>query len=267
MNQGILFGLAAILSMIPATIGSFRRWETRDSMVWTLLLVAFAGPTALVAAQLLAGDWKTSFSMALWVTVSVTLLLFLGVVAASAQGWRLTPLLLPYLVGLAFLALIWQAVPGKPVHETAVPIWLQAHIVISVITFATLTLAAVAALAAFVQERALKKKAPTRLTRLLPSVHDSEILVVRLLTATEVVLGLGLATGIEAQIKATGDLIVFDHKTLFSLAAFLVIGWLLAAHHLTGVRGRRAARFVLAAFLLLFLAYPGVKFVSDVLLG
>jgi ABC-type uncharacterized transport system permease subunit len=33
------------------------------------------------------------------------------------------------------------------------------------------------------------------------------------------------------------------------------------------VRGRQAARFVLLAYLLVTLAYPGVKFVRDVILA
>jgi ABC-type uncharacterized transport system permease subunit len=41
---------------------------------------------------------------------------------------------------------------------------------------------------------------------------------------------------------------------------------LLILHHYSGLRGRRAARLVLLAYLLLTLAYPGVKFVTDILL-
>jgi ABC-type uncharacterized transport system permease subunit len=35
----------------------------------------------------------------------------------------------------------------------------------------------------------------------------------------------------------------------------------------TGVRGRQSARYVLLAYLLLTLGFPGVKFVTDVLIG
>jgi ABC-type uncharacterized transport system permease subunit len=64
-----------------------------------------------------------------------------------------------------------------------------------------------------------------------------------------------------------GRLLVFDHKTTLSIAAFIAIGVLLAAHRFTGVRGQQAARGILLAYLLLTLAYPGVKFVTDVLIG
>jgi ABC-type uncharacterized transport system permease subunit len=98
-------------------------------------------------------------------------------------------------------------------------------------------------------------------------VADSERLQVRLLIASEIVLGLGLLTGMATQYLSSGGLLAFNHKTLFSVLTFVLIAALLAAHYRTGVRGRRAARLVLLAYLLLTLAYPGVKFVTDVLLA
>ena len=64
-----------------------------------------------------------------------------------------------------------------------------------------------------------------------------------------------------------GRLLILNHKTTLTVTAFAVIGVLLVAHYRTGLRGRKAARFVLLAYLLLTLGYPGVKFVTDVLLA
>ena len=86
-------------------------------------------------------------------------------------------------------------------------------------------------------------------------------------SAAEVVLGVGVLSGMATQYLNVGPLLVLDRKTLFSLLAFVVIGLLLWLNWSTGLRGRRATRFVLAAYLLLTLAYPGVKFVKDVLLS
>ena len=102
---------------------------------------------------------------------------------------------------------------------------------------------------------------------LLPAVADGERLELRLLAAAEIVLGAGIATGMALQYLDQGQVLVFDHKTLFALIAFAVIGALLIWRQLTGLRGRRAARLVLLAYLLLTLAYPGVKFVTDVLIA
>ena len=70
-----------------------------------------------------------------------------------------------------------------------------------------------------------------------------------------------------SQWGVTGAVLVFDHKTILTIATFVVIGALLIAHFRSGIRGRRAARIVLVAYLLLTLGYPGVKFVTEVLLA
>ncbi len=69
------------------------------------------------------------------------------------------------------------------------------------------------------------------------------------------------------QYYETGAVLEFTHKTIFSLLAFFVIAGLLIVHSRFGLGGRRVARTVLVAYLLLSLGYPGVKFVTDVLLA
>ncbi|MFQ5955974.1 MAG: cytochrome c biogenesis protein CcsA [Kiloniellales bacterium] len=261
-----MFGLSALVALVPAALVPLRRRDGRDAVYWCVLAVAVAGPVAWASAQL-GGTWRTGLSVTLWVTIAASMLLFAILAAATRHVWRLTPLMLPYMLLLAVTALVWQQAPERPL-ATAVPGgWLQAHILASVAAYALLTIAAVAALAVFLQERTLKSKRPSGLTHLLPSVADGEALQVRLLAACETVLGLGLLSGMAAQYLGTGTLIEFEHKTLLSSLAFLVIAGLLVAHYRTGVRGRQVARLLLVAYLLLTLAYPGVKFVTDVLLS
>jgi ABC-type uncharacterized transport system permease subunit len=143
--------------------------------------------------------------------------------------------------------------------------WLRLHVAVSVLTYALCTLAAVAAAAVFLQERALKAKRPNRFSGLLPAITRAEVLQLRFLSAAEIVLLVGIATGMAERYYGDGALLAFDHKTLFSLLAFGLIAVLLLLHQKSGLRGRRAARLVLIAYLLLTLAYPGVKFVTDVL--
>jgi len=196
------------------------------------------------------------------------MMIFAAVVLFNQSAWRLTPLLTPYLAVLALFAIVWQHAPGqRPLAAAAPEGWIEAHIIVSVVTYALVTIAAVAALAAFLQERALKTKQPTALSHNLPSVSESEGLLVRLLVFGEVVLALGLATGMATQYGETGTLIVWNHKAILSLGAFAVIGALLVAHFSSGMRGKRITRIVLLAYLLLTLGYPGVKFVTDILIG
>jgi ABC-type uncharacterized transport system permease subunit len=266
MTQELLFTLSALAALLPASLLGLRRYPARDAVFWSAMVVAVAGPTAWSIVQ--TGDtWRTGLSTALWVTVAICLWLFAGLAVLSREAWRLAPLLLPYMLILALFAAALRHAPQGGLTEHAPTVWVSVHIGVSVITYGLVTVAAVAALAAFLQERALKAKRPTALTRTLPSMADCERLLVGLLAFGEAVLAVGLASGMAVQYEETGRLLIFDHKILLTMAAFVVIGVLLSAHYVSGLRGRQAARVVLVAYLLLTLGYPGVKFVTDVLLA
>ena len=261
-----LLPITALIALVPATILPFRRTAERDGLFWLVLAVAIAGTGVWVFVIQSAG-WQTGLSTALWLTILTCLILYAALAYWERDAWRLTPLLLPYLLILGVLATIWSQVPGKPLAGGAPLAWIGTHILVSVATYGLITLAAVAALAAAVQNRALKSKKRTRLAGLLPSVASSEALLVRLLITSEIILTLGLATGMATLYFATGDIVAFDHKSSLTIAVFVVLAVLLLLHFKSGVRGRSATRLVLLAYLLLTLGYPGVKFVTDIILG
>lgn len=266
MNTGLFHNLAALLALLPITIAVWRGRAARDGLFWTLTAVALAGPLGLVAVRY-GVAWSSGFSEALWVTMLAGILLFAIISTISAQAWRLAGLLFPYMILLGLIATIWdQAGTGAP--AAAMPgAWVLVHIVVSVITYGLLTLAAIAGLAVLLRERSMRAKRRDTLSDLLPSVADSERLQVRLLVASEAVLGIDVLIGMGIQLINSGQMLAFDHKTLLTLGGFLLIGGLLFAHFRTGLRGRRAARLFLVGYLLITLGYPGVKFVRDVLLG
>jgi ABC-type uncharacterized transport system permease subunit len=265
MNQ-LLFSLSALFALVPVWLAGLRPKDAPDGLYWATLAVALVGPLTWVIVQM-AGAWRPDFSITLWVTVAGSMGVFILVAATTAQAWRLTPLIAPYLLLVGVLATVWYHASPPALHADAPTGWVHSHILVSVATYCLVTVAAVAALAAFLQERALKRKRPTAFTRRLPPLADCESLVVRLLVLGEVVLALGLATGMAVQYNETGSLLQFDHKIVLTVAAFFVIGGLLIAHYRSGVRGRMAARIVLLAYLLLTLGYPGVKFVTDVIMA
>lgn len=266
MGNLTVFSLAAVISMVPAAVAALWGPFARDLRFWVLGAAAATGATAWAAVQARAG-WETGFGEAIWVTVAGVLLGFLLLAAILRHAWRLSPILMPYLVLLAVLATIWGHAPARPLVGQAPPAWIVLHIAASVVTYVLLTLAAIAGAAVLIQEWALRHRRRYGLTRRLPSVADAERLELGLLAAAEAVLGLGILTGMGTEYFSRGTLLTFDHKTVFTIVAFIVIGVLLAAHYRVGLRGRRAARLVLVGYLLVTLGYPGVKFVTDVLLG
>ncbi len=258
MSQNMLFSLSALAAL--------RRDGGRDVVFWAMLAVAVVGPLTWVIVQM-SGTWRAGLSTTLWVTIAATMTMFAALAAVTRQAWRLTPLITPYMIGLGIFAIIWQQGPRKALDAAAPAGWIEIHILVSVATYGLVTIAAVASLAAFLQERALKAKRPTTLTHMLPSVADCESMVVRLLILSEIVLALGVASGMATLYGTSGALIEFDHKTTLTLITFVLIGGLLVAHFRSGMRGRKAARLVLLAYLLLTLGYPGIKFITDVLMA
>lgn len=267
MVDPLVLNLSALAALLPAAVAPYRRAGGRpDALFWVTAAVAVAGP-AVASFSRLHGVWQTGFSAALWTSVAATMVIFVGLALVLREAWRLAPLLLPYLVLLGVLATGWsqaQAHPGLGVPATA---WLTAHIAVSLAAYGLATLAAVAGAAVLVQERAVKRRQPTPLTHLLPSISDASALQVRLLGATGAVLVLGIVTGAAEEYVTTGQPLAFTHKILLTFLALAVIVVLLILHGRTGLRGQRAARLILLAYLLLTLAYPGVKFVTDVLLA
>lgn len=264
MSQNIAYALIALFCLLPAALVQRREGATLDHAHWAALVFAVLGPGIWALAHL-TGHWQAGLGTALWVSIAVTMALFTMLAWSVSHAWRLTQLLAPYMLALGVLAVLapnTALAPGGPADA-----WVALHILVSVVTYGLVTIAAVAALAAFLQDRALKAKRPTALTHSLPSVADCERIAAILLGWGEGILGLGLVTGMAVQYRETGHFLAFDHKTVLSVLAFVVIGTLLFVQHKTGLRGRKAARLGLLAYLLLTLGYLGVKVVTGVILA
>jgi len=269
MSQSIILGLSALTALIPLALISRRREPQRDFVFWAAVLVSITGPSTWVIVQM-SEAWQTGLSSALWLTIVASTVIFGLFARFTRKGWQLTPIFAPYMVILAGLALIWQQNTGQAegiLNLQTLDRWVQVHIMMTVVTYALVTLSSVCSLGAFIQEKALRIKQPTTISRLLPSLTDCEALTVRLLAIAAATLALGLMTGMAIQFGDTGQFLKFDHKTILSVTAFGVIMALLVAHFRSGIRGRLVTRFVLLTYLLMTMGYPGVKFVTTMLLN
>ncbi len=264
MESNLILSIAAIAALLPAVVFAWRPDAVRGPVFWLLLGVAFAGSASWVWVAFSNG-WRTGFAPTLWITVCATLIAFAILSAMTRDGYRLGAAVMPYLLVLGVLATVWLNSPEQPLRTSSVLGWLDAHIAFSLATYAVLTLAALAGFSAFVQERALKRKAQGRMTRALPGLSSAEALESSLLALGTVILAIGVITGMAVDYLTIGKLFHVSHKTLFAFLAFGVVLALLIARRAVGLRGRQAARILMLAYLLLTLGYPGVKFVTDVL--
>lgn len=260
-------GIAALLALVPALLaGGFGARPVSPRVFWLALAPAVLGPSCLAIALQSVG-WRTGIGPALWLAVATSAIVFAVLAALSDTARRLAPLLAGYLLLVGGLALAWQHVPSRPLRSQDGSIWLLIHVAVALVAYGLVTVAAVAGIAIMLQERAVRLKSPTRFTRSLPAIALGEGLQFRLLAAVEGLLCGALLSGIAINRFQGAGWLAIDHKTVLSLLAFAMIGSLLVLHLRFGVSGRRAARFGLFAYLLLTLAYPGVKLVTDMLIG
>lgn len=227
------------------------------------VLLASAG-----IVQSVVGGWHSDFATSLRITVFATVLM--GGIAwwfVWPGGMGLHALLAPYAIGI--LGLAWL-LGIFSVHEDVTSVggpWLITHIIVAVLSYAAITLAAIAGLSVTLSAYVLKhRREPNALEAALPSVVEAETMQDRLLLIGGLVLGVGLATGVSLNIVDGLPAINWTHKTFLLIGAFLLIAAILTARRLFDIRGRIAARAVLIAFLLVTLGYPGVKLIVDIVM-
>lgn len=254
----------ALLSLLPGLLAGLKSREHGDAIFLSAVAIGVVGPCYWLWSA--GGTWSDGLGGALWATIAGTMTVFLAVSLITRAGWRLAPVLLPYIAVMAAIAAAISFAAEPQVIEPGPTGWLILHAVASVMTYAVATVGAVAATAGFIQQRALKHKAPTTLSRKLPSLADCDSLQARLLAISAVVLGLGLMSGTATSLAREGVWISLDHKTILGGLAFVMIATLLVANRRGGVRARQVGRGALAIYLLLTLAYLGVKFVTDFLI-
>ena len=135
------------------------------------------------------------------------------------------------------------------------------HIMLSLIAYSMLGLAALQALLLAAQHRQLHSHKPGGLIRTLPPLQDMEALLFRLLASGVVLLTLGLLSGFIFLDGFFGKQVA--HKTLLSITAWLTFSTLLFGHWLYGWRGKTAIRWTIAGFVLLMLAFLGSKLILE----
>lgn len=170
------------------------------------------------------------------------------------------------LLPLAALALLAERVfPGQ--HTLAAPeaMELKLHILLSVLAYSLLTIAAGHALLLAIQDRHLRAKRPGGFIRSLPPLQTMETLLFQMIGLGLVLLSLSLITGtIYVEDMFAQHL---AHKTILSMVAWVVFATLLWGRWRFGWRGRTAIRWTLSGFFVLLLAYVGSKWVTEILLG
>jgi ABC-type uncharacterized transport system permease subunit len=141
---------------------------------------------------------------------------------------------------------------------------LEIHILISLIAYSLLTIAALQSLVLAVQDWQLRHHRPGGIMRALPPLQWMEHLLFQLIAVGFVLLTLALITGFAFLQNIFAQHLV--HKTVLSIVAWAVFAVLLLGRWRFGWRGHTALRWTLGGFFALMLAYFGSKMVLELVL-
>lgn len=237
---------------------------------------------AALHAGLLISDVDAAEGMRFGFAQALSLLLLVGVVAfLLEERFVAISALRPFVLGLAsVVAPLTLHFSGTLIRT---PHWaLTLHLWLAMAAYSIIGVAAVHALYMVVVERGLQSRtarasagnAPPgnvsilvrALTLHAPPLIPMERLLFRLIAAGFIALTLALLLGVWLAVAESAKGLRLDHKTVFSIAAWLVLAALLLGRQLAGWRGKTAIRWTLTGFAMLSLAYVGSRFVFEALL-
>lgn len=152
----------------------------------------------------------------------------------------------------------------KPVSYSGFPAF-RIHLVVSLTAWSLFALSALHAILMSIMERRLHEHHLGRVGQ-WPSLVSMDTMLFRMVWAAFLLLTATLLSGMFFSEELFGKPLVLNHKLVFSVVAWVLYAGLLLGHQIWGLRGRRAARWALAGFAMMVVAYVGSKFVLEVLL-
>ena len=215
--------------------------------------------------------WRLGFASVLSAT------LWIGIVVLWLEGLTmrvraLRTLILPV---AAFVSVLPLFFPGADISAQAARPLFVPHLLVGMLAYGVLALAALHALLMVATERALHGgggsavpgSAFSHFLESLPPLLTLERILFRFIAVGFAFLTLTALSGVLFSEEVFGRPFVADHKSVFSLIAWFVFGLLLVGRRLWGWRGRTALRLTLGGFAFLLLAYVGSRFVLEVIFG
>jgi ABC-type uncharacterized transport system permease subunit len=279
MSAGIVFHLLAALAYAVLAIALWRPLAGAQD----------GGPvSAGVVRRVCLGGAIVLHGIGLAEAVTPNHGLFLGwALALSAAVWlglivfwleslvmRIDGLLLILLPAATLTALLAGIFPGGHAVDHANNELLRIHLLIALMAYGLITIAALQAMLMAALDRQLHRPVQPEATRgifdraldSMPPLVVQEVLLFRLIWIGFSILTLTIITGSIVSMRISGSFMPMDHKTLFTLLSWITFGGLLIGRYTRGWRGRIALRWTLVGFAFLLLSYTGSRFVLDVIL-
>ncbi len=265
MSPAILFPAAGVITLICTWIVWDCVWKRPQyagrniSLLLSLaIILSLTGLFKLEPVTAHGIDFRLAASVAIC-TILVQGIYLVGVVSHGVRGLGL--FLLPF---SALILLLIPLLPDEPyvrIHTTS--LLESSHLLVSLLAYAILTLATLHALMHLFLDRALKRKHLSRIMQALPSLLEIETHMYAQIRWSAWLLGIGILTGLSWQWVEFSHFALVSHKVILVLFSWAVLLLLLFMRRLANWPSRRASFMVLAAYVLLLLAYFGVKLIQS----
>lgn len=244
------------------------RWPRFAKRHQSLLVAGFltglagvAGHLALLWADL---HLATGLTLSLANTVSfvglqLAMIALIGAIDSTLRG------LSGGLLLLAALGAVLTHAGSEAVPATVMTWQLQAHVLVSLFAYGLLTVGAIVAVYALIQDRRLRSGRLSPVNQLFAPLVTTERLLFGVTAAGFTILLLAVVSGLAFVDNLFAQHLV--HKTVLSLIALALFGVLLVGRQFAGWRGHLAIYLYLWGFAILCLAYYGTRFVLENVLG
>ncbi len=264
----VITGVTAVLLYLVSTLGLYLRFKGNHFFnLKPMIYLLIPGFAAVILHSVVL--YKHLFSVGGlqfgFFDAGSSVMLVISVMALLISITRNTEVLAVVLLPIAALTLLTQSLfPSSYMLPYDSPQGLKIHVLVSIIAYSLLGLAACLSILLSLQNRMLHNHRPGGWMKRLPPLQVMEKLLFDSILAGFIGLTLALLSGflfledIFAQHLA--------HKTVLSIVAWLVFAVLIIGRLTLGWRGRTAIRWTLSGFVSLMLAYFGSKFVLEFIL-
>jgi len=255
--------VAAALYLIIAFLQSRRLRASRERSAAILGLSALAvlvhGYSAFLVIQSPAGVNLGFFKISSPIFFLINIYFLLN----SLRRPLLNLLVILYPLS-ALSVLVSAAAPGNETPYESFSPGMLAHIGSSALAYAVLTIAACQAGAVAAMDYQLRHRHTHGLARLLPPLQLMETVLFELLWVGLVLLTVAIGSGMAFLEDMFAQSLA--HKTVLTIAAWMLFATLLWGRHRLGWRSQTAVKFTLAGFAALMLGYFGSKLVLELVL-
>lgn len=270
MTSSILFFAAAVITLIGAAM----LWRDAKQPQGSQSSNITGTISSLMAVAITANIWAIHLLHSVTTEgINFTLATSTAVFTLIVQVVYTFGILRHGIQGLGLFLLPLTAIPlllAPILPEAHAPNWVHTaslletgHLLLALVSYAVLTLAAMHALMQILLDRALKQKRSFALIQALPSLVEIERHMIAQVKAATALIAISIITGLLWQWTEYHQFALLNHKVLLAVFTLAVLIMLLIKRNQASWPTRIASRAVLTAYVLFILAYFGVKLINS----